>query len=105
MTTMLSAAEKPAPLTDTQQIKRDTGNLIGRKVWLPKMLYDALPYFYFVAGIAAFLGTLYINEWFWVLPHYVLFSAFCLHFGIIIYRRRRRSRLAKASAESESESG
>jgi len=65
--------------------------LISRKIWLPKLLYDALPYFYLASGLAAFFATLYISEWFWVLPHYVLFSIVCVHLGVIVYRRRHRS--------------
>ncbi|HSG98177.1 MAG TPA: hypothetical protein VLA11_09310, partial [Woeseiaceae bacterium] len=59
--------------------------------WLPKLAYDALPWFYVVSGLAAFAATLYISEWFWVLPHYLLFSVGCVHLGLLIYRRRRRS--------------
>ena len=83
---------KTAGLTDTQQMTRDTGNVISRKIWLPKLLYDVLPYFYLASGVAAFLATLYISEWFWVLPHYLLFSAACLHLGILVYRRRKQHR-------------
>lgn len=63
---------------------------MSRKVWLPKLLYTILPYFYLGSGIAAFLATMYISDWFWVLPHYLLFSAACIHLGIIVYRRRSR---------------
>ena len=86
---MLStAAGKPIHLTDTQQVERATGKSVTRKIWLPKMLYDALPYFYLASGFVAFFATLYISEWFWVLPHYLLFSAACIHLGFAVYRRR-----------------
>ena len=91
---LTSTTHKPAALTDTQEITRDAGRLASRKIWLPKLLYDALPYFYLASGFAAFFATLYISEWFWVLPHYLLFSAACLHLGIIVYRRRRSRRSA-----------
>ena len=92
---MDSAARNAIPLSDTQQLTRTTGNLITKKIWLPKFLYDLLPYFYIGSGFAAFFATLYISEWFWVLPQYLLFSAVCLHLGIIVYRRRaRRDRLS-----------
>jgi hypothetical protein len=52
----------------------------------------ALPYFYLTAGFAAFFATLYINEWFWILPHYLLFSAACLHLGFAVRRRRTKGR-------------
>lgn len=85
-----SAAGKAPPLTETGEAPRRTGNLFSRKMWLPKLLYVSLPYFYLTAGFTAFLATLYISEWFWVLPHYLLFSAACIHLGILVHRRRRR---------------
>lgn len=66
--------------------------LVNRKLWIPKFAYDALPWFYCSAGIASFLATLYIRDWFWILPHYLLFSVACCHLGIVIMRRRMRSR-------------
>jgi hypothetical protein len=89
---MISKAQgKRATLTETQRLPHDSGNLLSRKVWLPKFLYASLPYFYVGAGLSAFLATIYISEWFWVLPHYLLFSVACVHLGIIVYRRRHRS--------------
>ena len=83
------------PSTEIPSIKGVThaaGKLATRKIWLPKAIYESLPYFYFGAGVTAFLATVYINEWFWVLPHYVLFSVGCLHLGFAISRRRERAR-------------
>lgn len=87
-----NTAAKPDHLSDTQQLTRNAGKLISRKIWLPKVLYGALPCFYLVAGVAALLATLYISNWFWVLPHYLLFAAACLQMGIFVYRRRHRRR-------------
>jgi hypothetical protein len=87
---LTTTAGTPVRLTDTQQVTRRTGNTISRKIWLPKLLYNALPYFYLIAGFMAFFATLYISEWFWVLPHYLLFSAACVHLGLLVLRRRRR---------------
>lgn len=87
-----SAAGKATHLSKTQDKSRNARRVVTRKIWLPKLLYDALPYFYLASGIAAFFATLYINEWFWVLPHYILFSAACLHLGIFVFRRRHRKK-------------
>lgn len=76
----------------TQALTHRAGKLATRKIWLPKLVYDALPWFYLAAGCAALFATLYISEWFWVLPHYLLFSGACLHLGFAVYRRRRRSK-------------
>jgi len=77
-------------LSDTQQVSHEAGKFLSRKIWLPKLLYRALPVFYVLSGFAALLATVYISEWFWVLPHYLLFSAACLHMGLLIHRRRHR---------------
>lgn len=87
---LTNTARKPAHFSETQEMTRDAGRLMSRTIWLPKVLYTALPYFYIVAGIGALLATLYISDWFWILPHYLLFSAACLHLGILVYRKRHR---------------
>jgi len=90
---MLSnTASKSAHLSETQEMTRDAGKLMSRKIWLPKLLYNALPYFYLFAGAAALFATLYISNWYWILPHYLLFAAACLHMGMLVYRRRHRNR-------------
>ena len=100
---MLSnAGTNSGNLADTQKVTRHTGSFVSRKIWLPKGLYDALPYFYLVAGIAAFLATLYISNWLWVLPHYLLFSAACVHLGVLVLRRRRRPRERQEFTDAES---
>ena len=84
-----TAAGKPLALSETQQVSRKTGNLAAKKIWLPKLLYNALPYFYLTSGFAAFFATMYVSERFWNLPHYLLFSAACTHLGVTVYRRRQ----------------
>lgn len=77
-------------LSATQELSRNASSITSRKIWLPRFVYDCLPYFYLASGFAAFFATLYISDWFWVLPHYLLFSAACLHLGFAVYRRRHR---------------
>ncbi len=87
---MLSKAAPDQPElypTDKAEVSEP---LLTRKIWLPRLVYDCLPYFYLTAGFAAFFATLYISEWFWILPHYLLFSAACVHLAIAVYRRRHR---------------
>lgn len=79
-------------LSETQQVTRNTGTLLSKKIWIPKLLYAALPYFYIGAGVAALLATFYIGHWYWILPHYLFFAVACLHMGTMIYRRRMRAR-------------
>ena len=85
-----NATKSPTVLSETQQVTHKAGTLLSQKIWIPKLLYAALPYFYLVSGIGALIATLYIGSWIWILPHYLLFSAVCLHMGLLIYRRRGR---------------
>lgn len=87
-----SAAGKATTHNEAWCACKIKSSLIFRKIWLPKLLYDSLPYFYLASGLIAFFATLYISEWFWILPYYVLFSALCFHFGIIVYRRRHKNK-------------
>lgn len=104
MALMLSNAETGSrDLTSTQEVARSTGSVVSRKIWLPKAIYDALPYFYLVAGVAAFFATLYISNWLWILPHYLLFSAACVHLGVLVLRRRRRPPEHRDLANPEAE--
>ena len=83
-----SAASKSIEGTETQQLVESAQLAASNKIWLRRLLHDFLPLFYTGFGIAALLATLFVSEWFWFLPHSLLFSAACLHFGIYIYRRR-----------------
>lgn len=97
---MLSSTVKDhVDLGDDEETSPKRAGLAFRKIWLPKILYDGLPYFYLTAGFAAFFATLYISEWFWILPHYLMFSAACVQLGIYVYRRRHAPQKPKAEIE------
>jgi len=79
-------------LSATQDVTRSAGKLLTRKIWLPKLAYDALPYFYLTAAFAAFFATMYISDWFWVVPHYLLFIAAIFHLAFAVFSKRRKGR-------------
>ncbi len=90
---MLSnTATKSSTATGAQRLITTLRSIAGRKIWLPKLIYDSLPYFYLAAGFAAFFATLYISDWFWVVPHYLLFSGACLHLAVTVSRLRSKRR-------------
>ena len=99
---MLSNTSSESRTDSEQEAQPRDNTLLARKIWLPKLIYDALPYFYVTAGFAALFSTLYINHWLWVVPHYVLFSAACVHLGWSVYRKRRAAPAA-ATAEEPAE--
>lgn len=90
---LISPVKKSPVASGLRALASNVGQLAGRKVWLPKIVYDALPYYYLTAGFAAFFATLYISDWFWVVPHYLLFSCACLHLAFKVSNMRRQHRL------------
>jgi hypothetical protein len=102
---MLAKADAQLLVTPSAQDASQHGRLtIGKKIWLPGLLYDGLPYFYLTAGFAAFFTTLYISDWFWILPHYLLFSAACIHLALSVFRLRRNGS-ARTLAGSAADKG
>jgi hypothetical protein len=79
--------------TITRAIRERSHDIASRRIWLPAVVYDALPYFYLTAGFLALFATLYVRDWYWVIPYYLLFAGACLHLGARIWRRRRREKL------------
>ena len=87
-------------LDHTSVLPERIGQAAARKVWLPRLVYECLPYFYILAGFAALFATLYINAWYWVVPHWILCTALCLHFGANTLYRRFRYRREQARSQS-----
>lgn len=98
---MLSDAAPGTPADREQASTIVSASIVTRKIWLPRLVYDFLPYFYLTAGFAAFFTTLYISHWFWVLPHYLLFSVACIHFGAFVIRKRRQGPVESKRDEDE----
>ena len=97
----LSAEPANVPASESASPAKETP-FLAKKIWLPRFVYDALPYFYLTAGFAAFFATLYISEWFWVVPYYILFSGVCLHLGLTIRARRNAGERSTDSNDARS---
>lgn len=63
-----------------------------RRIWLPRYVYEAIPWLYLGAGSASLIGALYLPGWTWTLPYLLLFGLACLHAGAAIANLRRRYR-------------
>jgi len=86
----MSVKSQAIQAPETREGLQNAKRLMTRRIWLPKFFYDCLPWFYLAAGIAALLAALYVSDWFWIVPHYLLFSAGCLHLGAVVFKRRAR---------------
>ena len=53
-------------------------------------LAECLPFAYITAGFTAFFATLYVPEWYWVMPYYFLSGCALVHLGLLALEYRRR---------------
>lgn len=71
-----------------------------QRIWLPSVVYECLPYFYILTGFSALFATLYINAWYWMVPHWLLFTALCFHAGAHILVKRYRYRQSQREQQT-----
>ncbi|MEL7537492.1 MAG: hypothetical protein AAFZ58_11070 [Pseudomonadota bacterium] len=82
----------PESFSTTDVLTRTATGVLFRRIWIPRVVYEALPFFYLVAGLTAFFATLYVPEWYWVVPYYFLVACGLIHAAVYVWLRRARSR-------------
>ena len=59
-----------------------------KQLWLSKPVYELLPYFYMLAGLATLGASIYLNYWYW--PSICLIAGIALlTWGLVVWLRRR----------------
>ena len=83
---------------------RDTGPqiraLLFRRLWLPRIVYETLPYLYIVLGLAALGSAMFTPGWTWILPWAILMGLICLHAGLALVALRYRVRHGKRNSDA-----
>jgi hypothetical protein len=97
-----SVAGKSTEFTPRPSFGRDLRKALLRKIWLPKILYDAVPWFYGLAGTVALLATFYIGGWLKAPPHALILPVSCLHLAIWVLLKRLRDRSAEVEVDDAS---
>lgn len=87
-----NAASQFTRLSQTQKLGLWAVRTARRRVWLPKPLYEFIPWFYLLSGGGALLATLFVDGWLWIIPFYLLFAVICLHLAAAIFNMRRKHR-------------
>jgi hypothetical protein len=60
-------------------------------MWLPKPLYEALPYYYLALGVIALGARLYVDYWHWPLICAIV-GVGSAAAGVLVWVRRRNHR-------------
>ena len=63
-------------------------------MWISKPIYEALPYFYIVAGVITLSASMYVNHWHWPTICFTT-GVFCLVAGLVVLLKRRDARSRK----------
>jgi len=80
------------------------GRRVVRRVWLPRILYEAMPWLYCVLGAAALAAGLFLPHPGWLAPYLLLLAVTALHLGVRFLMLRRRYRLARLRRQRQARS-
>lgn len=71
-------------------------------MWLSKPIYEALPYYYMVAGLVVLAASGYLDYWLWP-AICALVGLACLIAGLVVWLKRRdyRQRQQRGVLEEE----
>ena len=69
-----------------------SATVLTRAMWISKPIYEALPYFYLLAGAASLGASMYLNHWYWPTICFCL-GLGCLVAGLVVLLKRRDYRL------------
>lgn len=78
--------------------------LLLRRLWLPKFIYEALPYLYIACGLVALGSAIHTSDWTWILPWAILVGLICLHAGLALATLRYRIRRGRRDDDPTSDS-
>lgn len=92
---MQNSSAIPASHDGRISFPRQIRNFLLQKLWLPRIIYEALPYLYLFLGIIALVSAVHIPGWAWMLPYAILFSLICLHVSLAVIALRYNYRCDK----------
>jgi hypothetical protein len=78
-------------------------SVLLRRIWLPRWLYESLPWLYLACGAGALWGGLFGGDGAWYYPYAALAGLAALHgaLWVSVVRRRRRRLTEKWSRRQE----
>jgi hypothetical protein len=96
--TSISSAERPARTGISGQVRKT----LFRKLWLPRFVYEALPYLYMAVGFLSIYAAARMPGWTWILPYAFLLGIICVHTGLAIAALRYRFRFRSGKRRKRS---
>ena len=78
-------------------------NLLLQKLWLPRIVYETLPFLYLFLGLTALASAMHMQDWTWILPYAILLGLICLHAGLALITLRYRYRHRKGQTPAQAD--
>ncbi|MEM7282136.1 MAG: hypothetical protein AAF438_10965 [Pseudomonadota bacterium] len=72
-------------------------------MWLPKPIYESLPFFYILTGVLFIAGAAYLASWLWSAPYYMVFGYLCVVSGGVLLLKRLSYRRNKTVEQQEAD--
>ena len=69
-------------------------------MWLPKSIYESLPFYYIALGLLSFGASLYIDFWYWPLICTVV-AIVTVVGGLVVWLKRRDYRSSRSRIDFE----
>lgn len=91
-------AIQTSPRTRNEPPTMRLRRLLLKRVWLPRIIYEALPFIYVCFGLVALAAALWTPGWTWIVPWAIVFGLAALHLGLGIAGLRHRFRGAGRNA-------
>jgi hypothetical protein len=76
----------------TADLHKQLRGFFLRKLWLPRIVYEILPYLYIAVGLLTLVAATKVPGWTWVLPYIALLGLLGIHAGLAITVIRYRVR-------------
>jgi len=92
-----SSTLQSSPINGPESALIRLRQLLLKRIWLPRGLYEALPGIYIVCGIVALLAALFLPERAWIIPWAIVFAFAAIHLGLGIAALRHRLRRPKSA--------
>jgi len=90
-----------SPLDGRKTASTRLKQLLLKKIWIPRGLYEALPVIYICSGLVALAAALFLPGQTWIVPWAIVFGFAVLHLGLGIAALRHKFRRKIPGPEPE----
>jgi hypothetical protein len=85
-----SSTIQSSPINGNESFRTRLRQLLLKRIWLPRRLYEALPIIYIISGLVALTAALFLPDRAWIMPWACVFGFAAIHLSLRIAALRHR---------------